>query len=312
VTRTGPIPDQSGRTIVITGATSGLGLSSAHALAGAGARVVLAARNPSKAETTRAEVTKSATGPAPEVLALDLSDLESVRSAADELKERFGSVDVLMNNAGVMAPPLGRTAQGFEMQFGTNHLGHFAFTGLVLSSLLAAPAPRVVTTSSNAHKPGRMRWHDLQWTKGYGRWRAYAQSKLANLLFTSELDRRAQLEGSNLIAAAAHPGYAATHLQSAAADEHGKRAFDSVMQFGNRLIAQDADAGARPQIYAATAPGVVGGEYFGPDGFMEMRGAAQRTKVSRRARDAAEARRLWDISERLTDVRYDWGAASPR
>ena len=189
------IPDQAGRTVVVTGATSGLGLASAKALAAAGARVLLAARNPAKAEGARDEVAAGATGPEPEVVVLDLADLESVRAGADDIAGRVASLDVLMNNAGVMALPLARTAQGFEMQLGTNHLGHFALTGLLLPQLLAAPAPRVVTTSSNMHKTGRMRWDDLQGERRYRRWPAYGQSKLANLLFTYELDRRARVRG---------------------------------------------------------------------------------------------------------------------
>jgi NAD(P)-dependent dehydrogenase (short-subunit alcohol dehydrogenase family) len=292
------VPDQAGRTAVVTGATSGLGLASAKALAAAGARVLLAARNPAKAESARDEVGAGATGP----------DLESVREAADDVAARVGAVDVLMNNAGVMALPLARTAQGFEMQLGTNHLGHFALTGLLLPQLLAAPAPRVVTTSSNMHKTGRMSWDDLQGERRYRRWPAYGQSKLANLLFTYELDRRARAEGRDLVAAAAHPGYASTHLQAAAPEASGRAIVAQFMELGNTLFAQPAEAGALPQLYAATMPDVRGGDYFGPDGLAEMRGAPVRVSANRRARDREAAARLWDVSERLTGVVYDWGA----
>jgi NAD(P)-dependent dehydrogenase (short-subunit alcohol dehydrogenase family) len=305
------IPDQAGRTAVVTGATSGLGLASARSLAAAGARVLLAARNPSKAEGARDEVAAVATGPDPEVIVLDLADLESVRAGAADIAERAPSLDVLMNNAGVMALPLARTAQGFEMQLGTNHLGHFALTGLLLPQLLAAPASRVVTTSSNMHKTGRMRWDDLQGERRYRRWPAYGQSKLANLLFTYELDRRARAEDATLVAAAAHPGYAATHLQAAAPEASGRALVGQVMELGNSLFAQPAEAGALPQLYAATMPDVRGGDYFGPDGLAEMRGAPVRVTSTRRARDREAAARLWEVSERLTGVSYDWGASPP-
>ena len=189
-----------------------------------------------------------------------------------------------MNNAGVMALPLARTAQGFEMQLGTNHLGHAALTGLLLPTLLAADRPRVVTTSSNAHRMGRIRSHDLSWDDGYRKWPAYSQSKLANLLFALELDRRARSAGTDLLSVAAHPGYAATHLQAASPEASGSRVMATVMQVGNGLLAQSADEGALPQLYAATMDDVRGGEYFGPSGVMEMRGAPIRATPSARAR----------------------------
>ena len=302
------VPDQSDRTVVVTGATSGLGLASAKVLAAAGARVLLAARNPAKAEGARVDVASGATGPEPEVVVADLADLESVRAAADDIASRVDSVDVLMNNAGVMALPLARTVQGFEMQLGTNHLGHFALTGLLLPRLLAAPAARVVTTSSNAHKMGRMRWDDLHSDRRYRRWPAYSQSKLANLLFTYELDRRARAADRPLVAAAAHPGYAATHLQAAAPEASGRALVGQVMELGNTLFAQSAAGGALPQLYAATMPDVRGGDYFGPDGLGEMRGTPVRVSSTRRARDRDAAARLWELSTRLTGVSYDWGA----
>jgi len=299
------VPDQGGRTIVVTGATSGLGLSSATVLAGAGARVLLAARNPAKAKEAQAEVCRLASGPAPEIVVLDLADLESVRRGAAEIAARTESIDVLMNNAGVMALPLARTPQGFEVQLGTNHFGHFALTGLLLPRLLAAPSPRVVTTSSTMHKPGRMRWHDLHWRRGYRRWGAYSQSKLANLLFSFELDRRARRHEAGLVAVAAHPGYAATHLQAAAPEASGQRLMAKIMEVGNDIFAQSADDGALPQLYAATMPDVGAGDYFGPDRRFEMRGSPTLVRPSRRARDRVDASRLWGVSERLTGVSYD-------
>jgi NAD(P)-dependent dehydrogenase (short-subunit alcohol dehydrogenase family) len=301
------IPDQTGRTILITGANSGLGLRSAEALAKAGARVLLGCRNAEKAEAARATVASGATGPAPEVVPMDLSDLDSVRAAAERLDGELEHLDVLMNNAGVMAVPRGRTAQGFEMQLGTNHLGHFALTGRLLPALRRATAPRVVTISSFGHKPGRIRWDDPNWEKGrYLAWPAYFQTKLANLLFTVELDRQAGAAGSNLIAAAAHPGYAATNLVSS-----GPGSGSKVMATGgavvDKLFGQPDHMGALPQLYAATMPDVSGDDYYGPDGFLEQRGHPKKVGRTRRAADRDAAARLWGLSEDLTGVSYDWG-----
>jgi NAD(P)-dependent dehydrogenase (short-subunit alcohol dehydrogenase family) len=292
------IPDQTGRTILVTGANSGLGLRSAEALAAHGARVLLACRNATKAATALDAVAAVATGPAPEVVALDLADLTSVRAAAADVATRVESLDVLMNNAGIMAVPKGTTAQGFELQLGTNHLGHFALTGLVLELLHRAPAPRVITTSSQAHRTGRMRWDDLHWTKGYERWRAYGQSKLANLLFTRELARRATAAGSSITAAAAHPGWSATHLQS------GEGFVKKLSELGNRVFAQSDAQGALPQLYAATMPDVASGEYFGPDGRFERAGHPTRVGCTAAARSDADAERLWDLSQQLTEVTF--------
>ncbi len=301
------IPDQSGKTVLITGANSGLGLRSAEALARAGAHVLLACRNAAKAADALEAVKAAATGATPEVVSLDLADLDSVRACADQVVASVEHVDVLMNNAGVMAIPLRRTTQGFEAQFGTNHLGHFALTGLLLPVLLKAPAPRVVTTSSTAHRPGRMHWDDLQSERRYRRWSAYSQSKLANLLFMLELDRRARAAGLPLVSAAAHPGYAATHLQAAGPEMSGRKLAGRVMGWGNSLIAQSDAMGALPQLHAATMPDVEGGTYFGPDGWFEVRGHPEKVGMSRRARKADDARRLWEESERLTGVTYGWG-----
>jgi NAD(P)-dependent dehydrogenase (short-subunit alcohol dehydrogenase family) len=306
------IPSQEGRTIVVTGATSGLGLESSRALARAGARVLMAARNPEKAERARVDVAAAATGPEPEVVALDLADLSSVRRAAAEIAERAPRLDVLMNNAGVMALPHATTADGFEMQLGTNHLGHFALTGLLLPTLLASDA-RVVTTSSGAHKPGRMRWDDLQSEARYQRWVAYSQSKLANLLFAYELDRRARAAKTGLTSVAAHPGYASTHLQAAGPEMSGSRIGVRLWATFNRL-AQSAADGALPQLYAATMPDVRGGEYLGPAGLFELRGAPTRVDSTARSHSQEDATRLWDVSERLTGVTFSWPtvAAGPR
>ncbi len=298
------IPDQTGRTVLVTGANSGLGLRSAEALAGKGARVLMACRNPAKAATALEQVAAVATGAAPEFVPLDLADLSSVRERAAALVDAGERIDVLMNNAGVMVPPLGRTAEGFELQFGTNHLGHFAFTGLVLPALLRADRPRVVLTSSIAHYPGRIRWDDPNWEHHrYSKWTAYSQSKLANLLFMEELGRRG---GELLVSAAAHPGYAATHLQTAGAQASGNRTAERIMTLGNRIFAQTDAMGALPQLYAATMPEVRSGDYFGPDRLFGTRGhphPAMRTSASR---DAVAAARLWTLSEQLTGVTYDF------
>ena len=303
------IPDQHDRTVVVTGATSGLGLRSAQALASHGARVLLAGRSAPRLEAAQATVAAVATGPAPEAVVLDLADQASVRRAAADVSSRVDRLDVLMNNAGVMAVPEARTVDGFEVQLATNHLGHVALTGLLLPALLAAPAPRVVTTSSVAHRMGRIRWDDLQWERGrYSRWGAYGQSKLANLLFAFELDRRAGRAGTPLRSVAAHPGYADTHLQRVGPELEGNRVKEAFFALGNLLIAQSDAQGALPQLCAATMPDVAGGEYWGPDGPGEVRGHPKRVGASGRATDEADAARLWTVSEELTGVAFDWPA----
>ncbi|CAN5729963.1 oxidoreductase [soil metagenome] len=298
------IPDQRGRTVLVTGANSGLGLRTATALAAKGARVLLACRDQAKAVGALAQV-ESAGGEA-EVVSVDLADLSSVRACADDVRERVERLDVVVNNAGVMALPERRTADGFEMQFGTNHLGHFALTGLLLPTLLAAEAPRVVTMSSGAHKIGRMHWDDLMFERGYRRWLVYGQSKLANLLFTFGLDRRARQAGAPLIAVAAHPGYASTHLQAAGPEMAGRKLMAKVMEVANQVVAQSDEMGALPSLYAATMPDVQGSEYFGPDGPGELRGHPRRVSATKHAYDDAAWDRLWARSEELTGVTYAW------
>jgi NAD(P)-dependent dehydrogenase (short-subunit alcohol dehydrogenase family) len=302
----GDIPDQQGRTVVITGANSGLGLRSAEALARAGAQVLLACRNPKKAADALETVEACATTAAPSVISLDLADLSSIETAAAAIADRLDHIDVLMNNAGVMAIPLRRTADGFEMQLGTNHLGHFALTGRLLPLLLAAHHPRVTNTSSQVHRIGKMRWDDLHWRNRYSKWMAYGQSKLANLLFTFELDRRAKREGAVLVAVAAHPGYASTHLQAAGPEMAGNALMERAMHLGNRIVAQSDADGALPQLYAATMPDVNGGEYYGPNGPFGMRGSPEKVGCSGAARDTSAANRLWEISEKETGVTYKW------
>jgi NAD(P)-dependent dehydrogenase (short-subunit alcohol dehydrogenase family) len=282
------IPDQHGRTIVVTGANSGLGAVVARELARAGARVVLACRDTAKGEAVAASMPGTV-----EVRRLDLADLAAVRAFAGGIE---GTIDVLVNNAGVMAVPKRATADGFELQIGTNHLGHFALTGLLLDRI----ADRVVTVASNAHALGRIRLDDLNWEhRRYQRWRAYGQSKLANLLFSYELHRRLSAAGSPVLAVAAHPGYAATSLQS-----HTESFQDLVMRLGNRLFAQSDVMGALPELYAATAPGLASGSYVGPDGRFGQAGHPKLVRSNAASRDADTARDLWDLSERLTGVTY--------
>ena len=301
------IPEQTGRVAVVTGANSGLGVITARELARAGAKVVIACRDTAKGETAAAEIRAQVPGADLDVRALDLADLASVRGFVARLVGERDQVDLLINNAGVMAPPRRTTVDGFESQFGTNHLGHFALTGLMLPSLLAAPAPRVVTLSSGAHRIGKMNFDDLQGERSYNNWRAYGQSKLANLLFCFELDRRARAAGTKLISLAAHPGYAATNLQFA-----GPAAFyeKAIMTVTNRVLAQSAEMGALPTLYAATVPDLPGGAFIGPDGFMEQRGHPHIVTATGRAYDEADWRRLWEISEELTGVSYRFGAAA--
>src|SRR5687767_2649741 len=283
------IPPQSGREAVVTGANSGLGLVIARELARAGARVVMACRNTERGEQAAGEIRTDVADAELEVVALDLGSLESVTRFADGLRADAG-VDLLVNNAGVMAPPRTETADGFELQLGTNHLGHFALTGRLLGALRGRDDARVVTMSSGAHRIGKIAFDDLQRRRGYSRWRAYGQSKLANLLFALELDRRLRAAGWPVISVAAHPGYAATNLQSAAAPRLDRL----VMGVTNRVFAQSAEMGALPALYAGTEPGVQGGQFIGPDGLAEQRGHPELVTPSEAARDEDVAARLWE------------------
>jgi len=284
------IPDMTGRTVIVTGANSGIGRAAASALAGAGAHAVLAVRNADKGRAAAAAMPGST-----EVRQLDLADLASIHRFAQAWD---GEIAILINNAGVMIPPLTRTADGFELQFGTNHLGHFALTNLLLEHI----SGRVVTVSSALHKSGKIDFDDLNWErKRYNPSRAYAQSKLANLLFTSELQRLLVGAGSRVLATAAHPGYAATNLQGQSAN----RLLNLLAAIGNRTIAQDENAGAMPTLYAAVAE-IPGNSFAGPGGFMEMRGQPKLVERS----DAAKARHLWEVSEQLTGVRFPLATAT--
>jgi NAD(P)-dependent dehydrogenase (short-subunit alcohol dehydrogenase family) len=282
------IPDQSGRHIVITGANSGIGLEAARMLAAAGARVTLAVRTVAKGEQAAAGISGAV-----DVRELDLTRLDSVRAFAAATDE---PVDVLVNNAGVMAVPFARTADGFESQFGTNHLGPFALTNLLLPRI----TDRVVTVSSGAHRAGRIELDDLNWQRrSYRRWEAYGQSKLANLLFTLELERRLTAAGSPVRALAAHPGYSATNLQF----HYGNAVVDRVMAVLNRVVGQSAAMGALPTVYAVTQD-LPGASYVGPNGRNEIRGYPTLVGRSAAASDVPMAQRLWTASEELTGVRF--------
>jgi NAD(P)-dependent dehydrogenase (short-subunit alcohol dehydrogenase family) len=299
------IGDQSGRIVLITGATSGLGLESAKALAVRNARVLLAGRDPGRLAAAITAVRAVAPAAPVEGVELDLASLAGIRAAAKSVAERTDRLDVLMNNAGVMAPPHNRTEDGFELQIGTNHLGHFALTGLLLP-LLRHDGARVVNVASGAHRMGRLDPDDLNWVRRrYSPWPAYGQSKIANLLFTAELARRAAQHDWRLVAAAAHPGFAATNLQFAGPAFAQRGIGKRLTSLLNPVLGQSGEAGARPQLYAATGPDVRPDDYFGPDGFLEQRGHPKRVGRTAHAADAALAGRLWERSEALTGVLFD-------
>ncbi len=322
---TADVGDQQGRTAVITGATSGLGLETARVLARHGATVVLAGRDLGKlaaaAEQVRAPEATAGTAAAGtlrpggagiagvatavvDIVELDLASLESVRSAAADLTARFPRLDLLINNAGVMMPPYGLTKDGFELQFGINHLGHFALTGLLMDSLLAVPGSRVVTVSSNGHRAGRMNFADLQSARHYQRMAAYGRSKLANLMFTYELQRRLSAAGAATIALAAHPGTARTELTRHTVPALSQAAMDPRLGPLNSWWVQDASMGALPTLRAATDPAAVGGTYYGPGGFMQLTGYPVVVTSSGRSQNKEAQRRLWVESEQLTGVTY--------
>ncbi|TCP54058.1 NAD(P)-dependent dehydrogenase (short-subunit alcohol dehydrogenase family) [Tamaricihabitans halophyticus] len=299
------IPDQTGRYAVVTGANSGLGLVTARELARAGATVVLACRDTQKGEQAAELITKQIPNAKLAVRALDLADLASVQDFAEGYAAEYERLDLLINNAGVMALPRRLTADGFEMQFGTNHLGHFALTGRLLGPLRAAETPaRVVTVSSTLHQIGRINFGDLHGARRYQKWLAYGQSKLANLLFAFELQRKFEDAGAPQRSFAAHPGYASTNLQTTGPQMSGSALNEQVMRLANQVFAQDAAHGALPSLYGATKEDLAGGSYLGPGGLFGTRGYPRVVGCSRAARDRTAAARLWEVSEQLTGVRY--------
>ncbi len=298
------MPDLSGKTVIVTGGNSGIGYEAALQLARKNAHVVLACRDRNKAEAAAAQIRTAHPSARVEVMELDLSSLASIRAFADAYHARGADLHVLCNNAGVMALPYRKTADGFEMQIGTNHLGHFALTGLLLDRLRKSEGARVVNVASGAHRMGAIRFDDLNWERGYRKWGAYGQSKLANLLFTYELQRRLDGAGARAISVACHPGYAATNLQFAGPRMEGSSVMEYLSGLGNRLLAQNAAMGALPTLYAATSPEVRGGDYIGPDGLGELRGHPKKVQSNARSRDTEAAKKLWEMSEELTGVRY--------
>ncbi|WP_291429108.1 oxidoreductase [Deinococcus sp.] len=289
------VPDQTGKVVIVTGANSGLGLETSRVLALRGATVIMACRNAQKAEKAAAGI--RALNPKGELvlMTLDLGDLDSVKAFADAFRARYDRLDILVNNAGIMVPPLGRTAQGFETQFGVNHLGHFALSAALMPLLERTAGARVVTVSSTAHRFGQLNLADVNWqVRPYAPMPAYGQSKLSNLLFTYELQRRLRAAGKDVLAVAAHPGWAATGLQG---DSRGSN-------LTNRLFAQPQAAGALPSLYAATAPDVAGGAFYGPSGLLELGGNPARVSSNKRSHDQEDAANLWTLSERLTGVTF--------
>ncbi|WP_239144426.1 oxidoreductase [Streptomyces sp. SID14515] len=299
------IPDQTGRVSVVTGANSGLGLATARALAHRGGHVILAVRDTEKGNRAVAGITAGRPGASLEVRRLDLADLDSVRAFSDAVRGDHSRLDALVNNAGVMAPPRTASAQGHELQFACNHLGHFALTGLLLDLLAEGRDPRVVTVTSVNHRRAELRFDDLDGERDYRPMVFYDRSKLANAVFGHELHRRLTASGSPVRSLLAHPGYTATNLQTSGPTGLVKLLFGRVLL----PLAQQPDAGALPQLYAATAPGVRGGELIGPDGRGELRGGPTRVPLAPAAVDAETGRRLWEVSERLTDVRFPFPAA---
>jgi NAD(P)-dependent dehydrogenase (short-subunit alcohol dehydrogenase family) len=297
------VGDQTGRVAVITGANSGLGLETARVLAAHGATVVLAGRDPGRTTAAADQIRQQQADASLQTAEIDLASLDSIRAAAADLATRFPRLDLLINNAGVMFPPHSLTRDGYELQFGTNHLGHFALTGLLMPSLLAVPGSRVVTLSSNGHRTGRMNFADLQSSRHYNKYAAYGRSKLANLLFTYELQRRLAAARTHTIALAAHPGTARTeltrHMSPVSAGALSPR-FAPV----NSWLVQDAKMGALPTLRAATDPDAIGGTYYGPDGFMQLTGYPVVVASSSRSQNREDQRRLWVESEQLTGITY--------
>jgi NAD(P)-dependent dehydrogenase (short-subunit alcohol dehydrogenase family) len=296
---TADIPDQSGRVAIVTGANTGLGFHTAAALADKGAHVVLAVRNLDKGKDAVDKIKADSPNAVVALQQLDLTSLEAIREAAEEIKAAHQRIDLLINNAGVMWTPKDTTKDGFELQFGTNHLGHFTFDGLLLERLLPVEGSRVVTVSSQGHRTGRINFDDLQSERKYGRHAAYAQSKLANLMFTYELQRRLTAKGAPTIAVAAHPGGSNTELT-----RNVPGVVRAPLEAVWGLVTQGADMGALPTLRAATDPDVQGGQYYGPDGIGEQRGHPKLVESSKRSHDEAVQRRLWEVSEELTGVSY--------
>lgn len=298
------MPDMTGKVVIITGANSGLGLASTKAIACKGAAVIMACRNLAKAEKAKAEVLAETTGADVEIMELDNASLVSVKAFADAFKASYNRLDLLLNNAGVMAIPRTETEDGFEMQIGVNHLGHFALTGHLIDLLTSTPGARVHNTSSSAAFQGRLNLEDLMGVKKYGRWAAYGQSKLANAAFATELNHRLNSAGHQTIANASHPGFVITNLQSTSVAKSNPSFIERTMyKLSVPLLSQDINMGVLPQLYASTAPEAKGGVFYGPK-TMRMRGYPAEQKCNDALDDAALLKRFWEVSEQLTSVSY--------
>lgn len=290
------IPDQNDRIIIVTGSSSGLGFEDARILANKNAKVIVAVRNLEKGNNAVKKIKAQNNNADVIAMQLDLADLKSVAQFVKNFTEKFGRLDILINNAGVMIPPYSKTKDGFELQFGTNHLGHFALTAQLLPLLSSAKNPRIVNVSSNAHKMGNLDFDDLNWTnRQYKAWNAYGNSKIANLYFTYELKRRLNSAGKNIVVAAAHPGWTATELQRNS----------GLIESLNGLFAQKPQMGALPTLYAATANNVKSGDYFGPSGWQEWRGYPKKVESNKLSHDQKIAEKLWLVSEKLTNVKFN-------
>ncbi|MBT2582966.1 oxidoreductase [Planococcus sp. ISL-109] len=291
----------TGKTAIITGANSGLGLETAKNFARLGARVILAVRDIEKGNAAKQEIVEESSQATVEIMQLDLSDLDSVRNFAETIISRLDSLDLLINNAGVMTPPYAKTKDGFELQFGSNHIGHFALTGLLLPLLIQTENSRVVTLSSLAHRNAAIDFDNLDGSKGYKAMKFYGQSKLANLMFATELDQRLKQHGSSTLSIACHPGISATNLFKL-----GNREMPRIFRGLMTRYLQPAAMGALPTVYAATDPGITGGEYIGPDGKGQRRGYPALEKPDPAVNDEAIRQKLWDVSEELSGVTFDF------
>ncbi len=305
------VPPVKGQVFVITGGNSGIGYEAAKVLLAHGGRVVLACRDEAKMAAAAKALREGQAGATVDEVVLDLSSLSSIEQAAATLARLHPIVDVLINNAGVMALPERKTVDGFELQFGTNHLGHFAFTGRVLPLVLAAPKGRVVTVSSLLHRGGHIDFDSIPVPKVYNQDTQYSMSKLANVLFSNELNRKLKAASTSAIALTCHPGYSATNLQHVGPAMKGSAVLGLVMRFANAVVAQPASQGALGTLMAATQAGLTGGEYLGPEGFNHMRGAPVVSRSNAESYDVAVAAKLWDVSERLTHVRYTFDVTAP-
>lgn len=292
------ILSQKGRIVIVTGSSSGIGYETARVLANKQASVIIAVRNLEKGNKALAKIIQQNKDADVRVMELDLANLASVNNFAENFQKNYSRLDLLINNAGVMIPPYSKTTDGFELQFGTNHLGHFALTGQLLKLLISTQASRIVNVSSGAHNFGKLDFDDLNWEKrNYAQWTAYGDSKLANLYFTYELDRKLKEQGINTVVTASHPGWTATELQRTAGD---------VMKYLNGIFAQDITMGALPTLRAAIEEGLKGAEYFGPNGFMEISGYPVKVESNQLSKDRAIAQKLWVVSEKLTSVKFEF------